>query len=83
MPHQLHDLPLERLVVEQFLAEPRWSIARLKTRLNDVNADELDLALVALVAEDVLVHEGATMRLSRCAHHLTALRDPPLLYDPQ
>jgi hypothetical protein len=79
-PARRHDLPAERRVLQAFLAldgEARWSIEGLKVKLEDIAPERVVGALVELAAAGVLIHEGATMRLSPAAAHMTVLVPPP------
>jgi hypothetical protein len=77
-----HDLDLERIVLAQFTAEPRWSLAGLKVKLHDHDPRAIEGALVGLLLEGLLVRDGAqTWLLAPCVRHLDALEllaPPPL-----
>jgi len=69
-----HDLPAERIVLDQFLADPRWSRAGLHVKLEHTDAAVIDGALVGLLVEGLLIRDGAeTWLLAPAARHLTAL----------
>lgn len=61
----------ERYVVEQFLAEPRWSRGALKAKLHSLDPRAVDLALIRLLAKGVVAQVGDDVhwRLVPCARH--------------
>jgi hypothetical protein len=78
MPHttqrSLHDLSIERVVLGQFLAEPRWSHAGLKVKLEHIDAGAVDGALVGLLLEGLIARDGAqTWLLAPAVRHLAVL----------
>lgn len=73
-PYKRHDLPVERTVLEQFLAEPRWSRAGLHVKLERIDPSVVDGALVALFVEGLVIRDGAERwLLAPCVSHLHAL----------
>lgn len=67
------DVRTERLILEQFLAEPRWSRAGLKVKLEHVDPQAIDGALVVLVVVGLLIPDGRQFQVAPCVAHLTAL----------
>jgi hypothetical protein len=69
-----HDLGVERLILEQFIAQPRWSRPALKVKLEHIDPSVVDGALVALLVKGLLVRDGAqTWLLAPAVRHLDAL----------
>ena len=69
-----HDLPAERIVLDQFLADPRWSRAGLHVKLEHTDAAVIDGALVGLLLEGLLERDGAQeWLLAPAVRHLAAL----------
>ena len=74
------DFDIQRRVLDQFLAEPRWSHAGLKVQLHDVDPAAVDGALVGLLLEGLIARDGAqTWLLAPAVRHLAALG----LLDPE
>jgi hypothetical protein len=68
-----HDLSTERLVLEQFLDEPRWSRAALKVQLEHVDPQAIDGALAGLVVVGVVIPDGRQFQVAPCVAHLDTL----------
>jgi hypothetical protein len=69
-----HDLSTERVVLDQFIADPRQSRARLHVKLERIDPSVVDGALVGLLLAGVLIRDGAqTWLLAPAVHHLAAL----------
>jgi len=69
-----HDLHTERLVLEEFIAQPRWSRAGLKVKLEHIDPELVDGALVGLLVKGLLIRDGAqTWLLAPCVPHLDTL----------
>jgi len=65
---------VERAVVLQFLAEPRWSRAGLEVALHDIPPSDIGDALAHLEAEGVVILDGEQVLVaSPCARRLDAL----------
>jgi len=72
-----HDL--ERAMIEQLLAEKRWSRVALKAKLEDVDPVAFDAVFAALVCEGAAVADRTDVQASRCLRWLDEhglLRDP-------
>jgi hypothetical protein len=69
----IHDLATERVVLDQFIAEPRWSREGLHVALEHVDAAALGGALVGLLVEGLLIRDGVEWLLAPCVRHLDAL----------
>jgi len=68
-----HDLATERLVLDQFMAEPRWSRAGLKVRLEHVEPLEVDGALAGLVVAGLVIPDRRHFHRAPCLQYLAAL----------
>jgi hypothetical protein len=72
-PYKHHDLHTERMVLEQFLAEPRWSRPDLRVKLPDIDPDVIDGALAGLIVAGIVTPDRTEMQLAACVPHLDAL----------
>ena len=68
-----HDLATERIVLERFLAEPRWSRPALRVALHDIDPDLIDGALAGLIVAGLVTPDRTEMQLAACVGHLAAL----------
>jgi hypothetical protein len=69
-----HDLSTERVVLDQFIAGPRWSRAGLHVKLEHIDPGAIDGTLVALLLEGLLIRDGAQeWLLAPAVRHLAAL----------
>jgi hypothetical protein len=69
---RLHDLPAERIVLDTFRVQQRWTRAALRDRL-DLDRGVLDGAIVGLLVEGVLCADRDTFLLAPCVTHLDLL----------
>jgi len=63
-----HDL--ERAVIEQLLAEKRWSRAALKVKFEDIDPAVIDGTIATLTIEGVCAFDGIAVEASRCLRYL-------------
>jgi len=64
----MHDL--ERVVIEQLLAEHRWSRAGLKERLERFAPEQVDGVIVTFSVEGLCDFDGRAVQASRCLRWL-------------
>lgn len=67
-----YDTATERLVLQQFMMERRWSRAGLKVQLEHVDPDAIDGALVALVVAGVVIPDRGHFQAAPCLRYLDA-----------
>jgi len=70
---------LERVVIEQLLAEKRWSRAGLKVRLERFDPEQVDGVIATLTIAGLAQFDGIAVQAAPCLRYLHArgmLRDP-------
>jgi hypothetical protein len=70
---------IEAAVIRELLAEPRWSRAGLKVKLEPFTPEEVDGTIATFTVEGLCLFDGLAVQASPCLRWLDArgmLRDP-------